>query len=212
MTIALVDDHTILTELTKTALNNLHLGHEIIVYNKPIDFLKRFDVDNVNLLITDIMMPEITGLELIKEIRKLKSKNDLHILVLSSLIDIVTVKAAISLGANGYLAKNCSLADIILAIEMVFKYPLKPYICKSIKDSFLIATFEHEEIKLSPREKNLLLHLCEGKTPKEIAGIENLSQNTIQSYMKQLMRKMNVNRTPDLILKAIKIGFYTMKY
>ena len=156
-------------------------------------------------------MPEMSGLELISECKKRPLLSNLAIIVLSSIIEPITIKEAISLGANAYLAKDASLNDLKEALNHVINIPKRPYIGNSLKDTLIKSNFDQHEINLSPREKCLLKLICEGNTIKEIADIENLSAHTIQSYMKNLMRKMKVNRTPDLILKAIKIGLFRPK-
>ena len=75
----------------------------------------------------------------------------------------------------------------------------------------MVANFSKKEVKLSPREVQLLHLMCDGMTAKEIAYKLDLSVNTIHFYSKRLMAKMVVNRTVDLILKAIEEGYILSK-
>lgn len=211
MNIAIVDDHKLLGELIKTALSTEESKNEIVVYNSPLDFLSAKNNNVTDVLITDIMMPEMSGLDLIGECKKRVELNNLAVIVLSSIMDPATIKEAVLKGADAYLAKDSSIEELKAALKFVTDNPKRPLIGDSLKEILLESNFYPNEVSLSPRERSLLKLICEGNTIKEIASIEALSINTIQSYMKTLMRKMQVNRTPDLILKAIKTGQFMAK-
>lgn len=211
MNIAIVDDHNLLGELIKNALSTEESKNEIIVYNSPLDFLSAKNNNVTDVLITDIMMPEMSGLDLISKCKKRVELNNLAVIVLSSIMDPATIKEAVLKGADAYLAKNSSVEELKVALKFVTDNPKRPLIGDSLKEILLESNFYPSEVSLSPRERSLLKLICEGNTIKEIASIEALSINTIQSYMKTLMRKMQVNRTPDLILKAIKTGQFMAK-
>jgi two-component system uhpT operon response regulator UhpA len=156
-----------------------------------------------------MLMPDITGIDIIKACRKTKSKSNLKIIVLSTVKDVNLIKNSFDEGANAYLCKDASVAELIDAINTISKDENAIYVGESLKNILVeFQLFEKGKVHLSPREKELLSHVCQGETVKEIADKLDLSINTIQSYMKQLMRKMQVNRTPDLILKAIKQGLF----
>lgn len=127
--------------------------------------------------------------------------------MLSSSNEYKIITDSISLGANAYVTKEDRPDEIFAAIDHIFGGNFKPYFSANTKEVFLSDGFEETNIKLSPREDQLLRLICDSKTPKEIAFELNLSINTIHYYTKRLMVKMKVNRTPDLILKAISKGF-----
>lgn len=209
MNITIVDDHRLLSELLKVSLSEFDFITNINVYNSPNNYLKHCSLIATDVLIVDMVMPEISGIELIKECRKVLNKSALKILVLSTIVDTNLIKEAFLAGANGYLCKDVSLDELCHAIKFVKAEEKKTYVGASIKDVLLQSQlFDAVEFNLSKREKELLQLICNGRTVKEIASDLGLSKNTVQSYMKQLMRKMEVNRTPDLILKAIKYGFF----
>lgn len=208
MKIYIVDDHKMLNELLKNALLNLDNTLEIATFDNVQDCFLNLEMNNVDILITDILMNGLTGLDLIKKCRDEIKNKKMAILVLTSLIDPVTIVEAINLGANGYLAKDSTIQEVHKFINQKSGGFDRPFIGESLKEILINANFSVKDNILTIREKQLLFHVCEGNTIKEIAHIENLSVLTIQSYMKQLMRKMDVNRTPDLIIKAIKTGLY----
>lgn len=213
MNIAIVDDHRLLSELLKLSLSQFDFIKTIQVYNNAAHYFSHLNITDTNILIVDLLMPEINGVDIITYCRKTKNKSTLKILVLSTVIDANMIKEAFQAGANGYLSKNASIDELIKAIKFIHAEEHKSYIGDSIKDTLLQAQlFEAVKFNLSPREKELLQLVCNGRTIKEAAGDLALSISTIQSYMKQLMRKMGVNRTPDLILKAIKYGLFHPNY
>lgn len=213
MNVAILDDHSLLSELLKLSLAEFNFIDNIKVYPNSENYFAHLNVMPADVLIVDMLMPDITGIEVIKHCRKFKKKSALKILVLSTVIDVNLIKDAFQAGANGYLCKDASIEELVKAIKFVAAEDNKSYIGDSIKDTLLQAQlFEAVKFTLSPREKELLQLVCSGKTVKEIASELELSINTIQSYMKQLMRKMEVNRTPDLILKAIKYGLFYPTY
>jgi RNA polymerase sigma factor (sigma-70 family) len=213
MNITIVDDHRLLSELLKLSLSEFDFIKTINVYNNAENYFAHLDIVKTDVLIVDMLMPDISGIEVITRCRKAKKKSALKILVLSTVVDMNMIKDAFQAGANGYLCKDASIDELIKAIKFVDAEDSRSYIGDSIKDTLLQAQlFEAVKFTLSPREKELLQLVCSGKTVKEIAFELELSKNTIQSYMKQLMRKMEVNRTPDLILKAIKYGLFYPTY
>lgn len=213
MNISILDDHKLLSELLKLSLSEFDFIESIRVYNSPVFFFAHLDVLKTDVLIMDMLMPEMNGIDVINEIRKTKGKRVLKILVLSTVTTSSVIKDAFKSGANGYLCKDASIEELIRAMQFVDKEVDKIYIGESLKDILIQSQlFESIKFNLSPREKELLQNVCTGKTIKEISSDLDLSINTVQSYMKQLMRKMEVNRTPDLILKAIKYGLFHPDY
>ena len=209
MNIAILDDHRLLSELLKLSLKEFDFIQSINVYNSAENYFSHFDVMETNVLLLDLLMPSTSGIDVIKYCRKADSKSALKILVLSTVLDSNMIKHALQVGANGYLSKDVRIDELIKAIKFVASNENRAYIGDSIKDAFLQSQlFEDVKFNLSPREKELLQLICNGRTIKEIAYDLELSRNTVQSYMKQLMGKMEVNRTTDLILKAIKYGLF----
>lgn len=113
---------------------------------------------------------------------------------------------------NGYLSKETSsdeLADAILTI-----YHGETYIGESLRNSLVRSSLSEDKFvfNLSPREKEVLQHVCSGKTIKETAFDMDLSANTVQTYYKAILKKFNLNRTADLIVFAIQNGLYNPQH
>ncbi|MBC6113113.1 response regulator [Pedobacter fastidiosus] len=210
MKICLIDDHQLLSELLKISLADFDFVESVNIYNQADKFFAHLDTVKPNFLILDMLMPDMNGIDIIRNCRKTRSKTELKILVLSSITNPNTIRAAFKMGANGYLCKDASVEELVEAIQFINEFDRKTYVGNSLKEILVQSQLFEDTVTftLSPREKELLHYVCLGKTVKEIAIILDLSANTIQSYMRQLMYKMDVNRMPDLILKAIEYGLF----
>ena len=209
MNIAIVDNNRLLPDLMKVSFLKLNFINSVNVYTCPIKYLAHLNIVDTNFLIIDILLQQMPGLDLIKQLRKSKTKQELKVLILTEIKNPTLITEAFKAGVNGYICKDSSPDELIKAIKFINQESTKTYVGKSIKELLLQAQFsQNTEYKLSPREKELLFLLCSGKTVKDIAITLQLSLLTVQSYLKQLMRKMEVKRTPELILKAIQCGLF----
>lgn len=151
-------------------------------------------------------MPGISGANLIKAYRSHLGE-DIKIVVLSSVTQKVEIEEVLQGGANCYVSKEESVESLIQAIHKVIDG--ETYISESILTQITEQDRKPENgIHLSPREEELLNLICAGRIMKEVADDLNLSIHTVQSYHKNVMRKFKVRRTSELIIAAIRYGFY----
>ncbi|WP_257668789.1 response regulator [Parapedobacter tibetensis] len=208
MKVSILDDHTLIVESIRGVLNKMPGISEITLYTNPLLFLKEISVNyHPDLLITDLIMPSMGGLDLIEHCKTLL-KDKIKIVVLSSINNAPTVRQALRMGVNGYLAKDATMEELAEAVREIMQG--KQYIGKSIQKNFLnsIITEEQVVLHLTPREKEVLELLCSSKTVKEIAHELKLSANTVHSYHKNILRKFKLNRTVDLVSFAIQHGLH----
>ncbi len=208
--VVLLDDQVLLNTLIKRQLLNHPAVASIKAFDSALDLFKYKELKDVDVLFLDIIMPEINGLEVITHIREKLRLKKIKIFIVSSITEYRVVQEALQKGANGFFSK---LDSFDLIVETINNFPNlddKPILSSSISDIILKGTFE-KQITLSPREHQLLELICKGKTAKEIAFGLDLSINTVNYYTKRLMAKMKVNRTQDLIIKAIEEYFYFPK-
>lgn len=206
LTIALIDDHQLLIESLSNLLSKFEFIKEIKKFSNARSFIKEEMDPEPDIIISDILMPDMSGIDLLNHFKKLNKKP--KIILLSSIKEVQTIRHAMRSGASGFLAKDTSadeLADAILTV-----YNGNPYIGESLRSSVIRNTLTEERFvyNLSPREKEVLKLVCSGKTIKESAYDMGLSINTVQTYYKAIMKKFNVNRTADLIVFAIQNGLY----
>jgi len=209
MNIAIVDDHLLFAQLLKNNLLRSFKGSVIKTYSEPAVFLSTdFGEWLPEIVICDLIMPGMDGMEVVRKVRSLFG-GKCKLIIMSGVTEIVTVRAALVKGANGYVAKDADLEELLIAINVVKDGG--QYISAKLKENILgyMITGEPDVFSLSPKEKEVLQKFCSGMIPKEIAEDMNLSIHTINQYNKNIMKKFKVNRTTDMILLAIQKGLCT---
>lgn len=209
MIIALIDDHELIAKaITYMLLKDPGID-EVKSFSSASFFLESLDGSwHPDIIITDLLLPGIGGIELLEIIRKRTELKKAKVIVLSSVTDVHTIRHTIKNGASGYLSKDSSVEEFREAIQLVSSG--KQYISQRLSPNLMNSIFNEEPIQfhLSPREKNVLDLICSGHTIKEVAAELNLSVHTVQSYHKNIMKRFRVNRTADLILFAMQKGLY----
>jgi len=210
MNICVIDDHLLFAQSLQNLLASAGAGYNVRIYHVADSFLRDdFSHWAPDIIISDVLMPGIKGLQLVDLIKKMGLKA--KIILLSSLTDPLIVKEAMGKGVSAYINKNASKEELLDAIHHVL-HNNEPYISSQLKEKIMAAyLYDSTSIHdpgLSPREKEILQKICAGFTPKEIAYDMQLSINTIQQYIKAITKKVGVNRTVDLVLYAIRKGLY----
>jgi len=207
MNISLVDDHILLTEALKSSLLRMPEVDVVNTYGGAEAFLENKHIPLPDLLIMDLMMNGISGMDLL-DICRTNFTKDLKIIILSSLTDVQTIKQVIRKGANGFMSKSTPLDELKEGVLQVLAG--KQYIGKTVRENLLNSVFTEEQVvfHLSPREKEVLNKVCSGLTIKEIAYDLKLSAHTVQYYHRNVMDKLKVKRTTDLIVYAMQNGLY----
>ncbi|GAA4446719.1 response regulator transcription factor [Ravibacter arvi] len=212
MKIAIIEDHQLFAECLKIYFERMGIAQNVQLFENGRQFLQTAGW-NPDLVLTDLMMEGISGVELIKELadKRKREKLKYKIIVLSSVEDYQIIKKALFTGASGYLSKNTRLEELSEAIEKVTRNEnyISSYLQKNLINNIL--TENEYTLLLSPREKELLYMVCDGITLKEAAYQLNLSIHTIRNYYRSIMKKFNVHRTVDLIKFAIEKGLYFPK-
>ncbi|PQA55509.1 response regulator [Siphonobacter curvatus] len=206
MKIAIIDDHLLVAESIKTALSLNSSAYEVLCFGSGKEFIDKSEGLNPDVIIVDIMMPDVNGLDFLGQFRETYATS--KILALSALVNAHTVKSALRMGADGYVSKSDSLQEIHQAVEAVLQD--KQYLSKSITNHLVNELFVDEQVVyyLTQREREVLSSVCMGRTIKETAYYLKLSAHTVQGYYNNIMKKFKVNRTADLIVFAIKHGLY----
>lgn len=156
-----------------------------------------------DIILIDISMDGMDGLEVIQKSRK-KYPN-VRFIVLTMHEDGQYVVKAVRNGAFGYLLKNADKTELKEAIHAVY-YDRKYFnreISQLMVGNIALEGDSHKE--LSQREKEILVLVSEGKTTKEIAGQLFVSTRTVETHRVNMMKKLNVQNTAELIKKAVKL-------
>ena len=197
--ILLADDHIIVREGLKKIFekeNDLQLCGEAENANDVLKFLK---TNNCDIVLLDINLPDKSGLDIMKEIKK--SKPNIKIIILSIYPEDSFAIIAFELGASGYLTKDTSTHVLLNAIRKVSKGG--KYISEGVAEK-LASKVDGDAVRspherLSKRELQVLLLMAKGKTNSEIAKELSLGYNTISTYRTRILEKMEMNSNAALI-------------
>ena len=170
---------------------------------------------NVDIVIMDIAMPQLNGIEATRQICKFSPSTRVIILSMHSTTEHIT--RAIKAGAHGYLLKESTGMELVDAVRAVFAG--HRYMGQKISDILIDDYVDHHPDDslaaplecLSPREREIIQLVVEGKTSLEIANIIFLSPKTVETYRSRLMQKLGIKNLPDLIKFAIQKGLIPLE-
>ena len=161
-----------------------------------------------NLVLMDIAMPELNGLDTLAKI--VKNFPGVKVVVLSAHANEEYVIRALRSGASGYMLKDAATAELQLAIGFVTqdKTYLSPSLSQTVIDSYLqrvggeLSPLE----QLTARQREILQLIAEGKNTKEIASTLEISVKTVEAHRLQLMARLDIHDVPGLVRYAIREG------
>ena len=163
-----------------------------------------------DVVVMDLSMPELGGLEATAEV--LKANPQIKILILSMYSNEAYVRKAFELGAKGYILKNAIEVDLTRAVmalaegQAYFSPGVSHIVLESMKAGTFQGTSQDPYEKLTLREKEVLQLIAQGKSNKEIATLLNISVNTVAVHRARVMETLNLHRTAELVLFAVKKG------
>jgi DNA-binding NarL/FixJ family response regulator len=201
MTILVADDHELITSGIHNFLSK-ELDNVVIKSAQNITELKDvLSSQKVDILLQDIRFGNDHALSFITEIKQVYP--DILIIALSSLTDNFTVNSILNAGCLGYVSKSAPMIEIIKAIEAVSNH--QKYISKDLRLEKSIDK-KSNEIKLTAREKEVLLHIQQGLSTKQIADKIFLSVKTVEGYRSSLFVKFNVKNVAELVKETLLLG------
>lgn len=208
--IALVDDHQIVRDGIRALLESMNNIEVISEASSAKEFFDNIKYVQPDILITDISMPEISGIELTKMINENEKTRNIKVLILSMFTNEDFIFNAIKAGAKGYLPKNTNRNELYEAIKTI--YNGEEYFSDSISNIILKSyirkakSYEQTEKKetLSARETEILKLFAQGLSNQEIADKLFISIRTVESHKNHIMQKLELKSTVDLIKFAIK--------
>tara|TARA_R110001632_G_scaffold6324_1_gene25722 strand:- start:61677 stop:62336 length:660 start_codon:yes stop_codon:yes gene_type:complete len=205
------DDHKILIEGIIAVINtddDIEIEGYSLTGKEVIDWAEKHKAD---ILILDINMPHYDGIEVLKFF-KLKKIN-LKVIILSSYDDVKLVEEMLSLGASGFLSKDSAGEHIINAIKAVHEG--EQYFSDAIKNN-LLKLYTGQKVKAGERPESTIAHsltdrevevlklIAQEYSSPEIADLLNISQSTVDTYRKSLLKKTNVKNAVGLAMYAVK--------
>ena len=203
--VMLVDDHAVVRMGFKMLLES-DADIKVVAEAESGELaIQRYVEHKPNVVVMDITMPGIGGLEAIERI--LAKDNTAKILVLSAHEDSVHPKRVLNAGAMGYLTKRSAAEELIKAIRTVASG--KKYLEASVAQQMAIQQLSGDQNPvdvLSPREFEVFMALAKGETTNEIAETLFLSPRTVGTHLYNIKQKLNANNSAEIALIAMRSG------
>jgi DNA-binding NarL/FixJ family response regulator len=201
--ILLADDHALVLEGFRRILE----GHYELVgtVGDGRALLEAAKTMHPDIVILDISMPLLNGIDAAAQLKKICPKAKIIIMTMHA--DTDYVRSAFEAGASAYVLKRSAVDELEQAIRAVLEGHsyITPLITKELVDVFL-ATGSEKSGGLTPRQREVLQHLAEGRTAKEIANLLNITSRTVEFHKVQIMDHLNLRTTADLIKYALTHG------
>jgi len=202
--IIIADDHTLVAEACKKLLES---DYEIVATVADGRSLVRAAAESKpHLIIVDVSMPLLNGLDAGQQIKELVPSIKLVYLTMNNDADLAA--EAFRRGASGYLLKTCAASELAIAVREVLrgKSYLSPMIAKDTVDFLLRQDRKliEEGQRLTERQREVLQLLAEGKCMKEVAGVLNVTTRTVAFHKYRIMEVLNVRSNAELVQYAIR--------
>lgn len=208
--ILIADDHAIVRDGLRMILESHGEINVIGETAEGLETVKQAKVLLPDVIIMDISMPNLNGIEATRRISH--DHPDIRIVILSMLSSAEDIFRALQAGASGYLLKESAGGEVIQAVQTV--HSGKRYLSRKVDDIVIDSYIRERNLEtarspleqLSPREREVLQMVAEGKTSSEIAGMLFLSTKTVETYRSRLMQKLGLNDIPALVKFAVSQG------
>ena len=207
--IVLADDHALFRQGLKGILEG---AADLEVVGEAGDGLKLLNLLNANqldphLVILDISMPNLRGIEAIREIKTIHP--NVKILIVTMHKDKEYLLQSLAAGADGYFLKKDADTELFAAIEKIRngKNYVSPHLSEELADDWEQIRVGFTKPLLTPREREVLKLIAEGKSNKDIADLLFISVHTVERHRANIMEKLNLKKIADLVKYAIQKGY-----
>jgi two-component system response regulator NreC len=208
--ILLADDHTLIRRGLRLLIEQ---QPDLVVVGEAEDGRQAVSLAaslKPDVAVLDIGMPNLNGIEAAKQITE--GESGAAVVILSMYSDETYILRALKSGARGYLLKDSAESDLVHAIRSVAekKSFFSPTVSRVLLEDYMRKLQrtggESSYDLLTPREREVLQLIAEGKSNKEVADMLNLSVYTVETHRGNLMEKLNLKGVPELILYAVRKG------
>jgi len=203
--VAFVDDHILFVEGCRKLLES---DHDVVgAYSDPRAFLIDLPQLKVDVVVLDVSMPQLHGLDTAREVLRIAPSVRVIILTMNEDPDIAA--EAFRCGASGYLLKRSAGAELTLAVREVMnkRYYLTPLLTKGLVGSLVQDPHARKPLyQLTTRQREVLQLLAEGRSMKQAAAILHVSARTVAFHKYRMMQQLEVHSTAELIQFAVRAG------
>lgn len=211
ISVLLTDNHTLVRAGLRALLTSLEDVQVIAEANDGREALQLIQVHQPDIVLMDIAMPEMNGLE--ATARVVKDFPDVRVIILSMHANEEYVLQALRAGAMGYVLKDAGVGELELALRAVSRGEayLSPTVSKHVVADYVrrVGSETSSLDQLTPRQREILQLLAEGRSMKEIAQLLHISVKTVETHRAQLMERLNIHDVAGLVRYAIRMGLIT---
>ena len=206
--VVIVEDHALVRAGMRALLQKIDGVEVVSDVGDGWEAVKSVQTDAPDLVLMDIAMPGLNGLD--ATLRIIKESPTTRVILLSMHANEEYFQQALEVGASGYLLKGAELAELELALRTVARG--ETYLTPAVAKYAIKAYREKSEgpsgplMKLSMRQREILQLIAEGQTTKDIAQRLNLSVKTVETHRSQLMERLDIHDVPGLVRFAMRVG------
>jgi DNA-binding NarL/FixJ family response regulator len=202
--IVLVDDHVLVRQGLKALIESD--GFRVVgEASDGQEALRQVELFCPDIVVMDISMPAFNGLNAAREIERSFPKT--KTILLTQHDESQYVSEALETGVKGYVLKNQAAGDLLQAIKQVSRGQvyLSPGVSQAVVESYH-SKLDKTKTRLTPREKQVLQLIAEGKSTRDIASVLGISVKTAESHRTRMMHKLDIHETASLVLYAVRKG------
>ena len=214
--VLVVDDHAVIRQGLRMLLESRPEIEVIGDCENGREALLVVERSRPDVVLMDVVMPGLNGIEATRQIRKASSST--RVVILSGFVDEEQIMAALRSGASGYLVKNSDVSELVLAIQTVHRG--NQYYSAALSEGFDIAELQIQARRpdqktgldtLTAREREVLQLIAEGHTNQQIADELVVSVKTVEAHKAHIMDKLKAKSRTDLIRYALKRGIVKLE-
>lgn len=212
--ILIAEDHPIYRNGIRDIVKNIEGIEKCDEAENGLKAIEMLNYNFYDIIFMDIEMPEMDGIEASKIIKNKFQKSKIIVLTMSN--SSRQIVEMLENGVNGYILKSTDSEELKRAIKLIMEGSL--YLTPEVRNiwsQYLVnkAAFEKydpDKIDLTPRQKEIVFHLCQQQTAKEIADILFISEATVNNHRAQIMKKLNTKSGIGIALYAVKSGIFPL--
>ncbi|MGQ0509352.1 MAG: response regulator [Betaproteobacteria bacterium] len=207
--VILVDDHVIVRAGLRALLDRLEGIRVVAEAPDGATALELVRRDPPELVITDISMKQMDGVQLAASLKR--EFPQVRVIVLSMHAGADYVQQALGSGVSAYLLKDSAMVELELAVRAVLRGEsyLSPAVSRQVMDGYVEATAPHAE--LTQRQREILKLIAEGSSAKEIAFQLGISPKTVEAHRAQIMERLQISDVAGLVMYALRTGLIQLK-
>jgi DNA-binding NarL/FixJ family response regulator len=204
--ILIADDHAVVRAGLRSLLESRDTWQVCAEASDGRDAVNQATKHQPDIAILDIGMPLLNGVEAARQIRKVSSRSEILILTMHESDDLV--QQVVEAGARGYILKDDADRVLLAAVDALRQH--KPYFSLRVSSAAEVSETDGTDspkssrYRLTPREREILQLLAEGKSNKDVANLLGISVNTAEAHRANIMLKLDLHSLPELVLYAIR--------